>query len=240
MIRRFAPAPFLVLEGPDGVGKTTLRKALFHRFALQGAQPLVFNGNAWTDLASTEVLTRARFLGKVYPEPELIRAFVRDREELGHRFIAPNRGKVPILCDRYLLSDLIYGAMTLGLSAAKLAAAYVQAALPEPDAVLILQAPFECAAERLIARGRAAHVWEEPNLQKRIHAGYHSLGETARLGWGCPIIRLDNIGSPSELTEAAWRAIHSAGVQLPPSQTASGQNATHPDSSSEHPLKSED
>ena len=68
----------IAFEGPDGVGKTTIRRQVFRR--LTAAAQTVFTTwpYSFLDVAAAEVITSARWLGRRYSEPELLRAYARD------------------------------------------------------------------------------------------------------------------------------------------------------------------
>ncbi len=102
-------ALFFAIEGPDGVGKTEQVKLLAER--LDGADRLVLRTREPSDLPAGELIRRA-LTGKVAFGPDAMRLlFAADRADHLAQVVVPalTRG-THVVCDRYDLSNLVYGA----------------------------------------------------------------------------------------------------------------------------------
>src|SRR5262245_41432409 len=99
--------PFIVVEGLDGTGKTTLRKGLFRLFeGLFCITPLaVLTTNFLNAAVSLDLVE-----GKYQPTPEnrdrYLAALTADKQATADRLIAPSLPTRPVIADRWLLSEL--------------------------------------------------------------------------------------------------------------------------------------
>jgi dTMP kinase len=203
---------FLVLEGPEGAGKTTLAAALAQRFRAAGVEPLRVREPGGTPAA--EALREQLLLADRHwtPERELLYN-VTARADLVAQVIAPAlaAGRV-VLSDRFDLSTLAYQAAGRGLPLPMVT--WVNQAATgglKPDLTLVLDVTPEVGAARQLASGKARDRLdrEPPDFHQRVAARY-------RAEQGPGIVHLD-AGLPAvTLADDAWTAVLAARPGLVP------------------------
>ena len=197
---------FLVLEGPEGAGKTTLAAALAERFRAAGQDPLQVREPGGTPAAEAlreELLLAARGWTA---ERELLYN-VTARADLVVRVIAPAlaAGRV-VLSDRYDLSTLAYQGAGRGLPLPMVT--WVNQAATgglRPDLTLVLDVTPEIGAARQVASGKTRdRLDREPvDFHQRVAARY-------RAEQGPGVVHLDATRSPASLADEAWSAVLAA------------------------------
>lgn len=99
---------FIVIDGPDGSGKTTLAKQLVEQLRLNGVQCIYTYEPTHDSLAGIKIrqLMKSGNFEDIYSFADL---FVEDRKEHLATLIMPTleRGEV-VICDRYKYSALAY------------------------------------------------------------------------------------------------------------------------------------
>ena len=202
---------FVVLEGPEGAGKTTLAAALAERFRAAGAPPVQVREPGGTPAAEAlrhELLHADR---SWTAERELL-YFVTARADLVGQIIRPalDAGRV-VLSDRYDLTTMAYQAAGRGLPLPMVT--WVNQAATgglRPDLTIILDLPPEAGAARQLASGKSRdRLDREPiEFHRRVVARYRA--ET-----GPGIVHLDATLPPSALADRAWAAIVAARPATP-------------------------
>jgi len=158
---------FIVFEGPDGSGTTTLANAIAERLHAEGKEVLLTqeptNGEHGQKI-------RASLAGeeKIQPE-EMQKLFCADRAEHVSAVIQPalHEGKI-VVSDRYVPSTLIYGEVA-GVSRELLEK--WNEGFPVPDLTVFALPSFEICWERVKERGNQ-DAFEKEQFQKKIHEGY--------------------------------------------------------------------
>ncbi len=199
------PGFFVVVEGPEGAGKSTLVSALATRLRAEGVEPVVVREPGGTPVA--EALRSAMLEGDhLTPERELLYA-VTARADLVARVIQPalSAGRL-VLSDRYDLSTRAYQGAGRGISPDPLNwvnRAATGGLQPDLTLVLDLQAP--------VGRGRQLSAGKTGDRLDRESEEFHArVVEFYRSAEGEGLIHLDGTEAPEAVLEAAWLALQEA------------------------------
>jgi len=170
----------VVVEGPDGLGKTTLCRDLVQMLQSMGLSCI---GTAEPSQSPIGQLAKARLKTRGFAP--LVEAaidaecFCGDMIHHNAAVIQPGvaRGEI-IICDRYDLSPLVYQ-FAQGLPQMYLL--YKQRALvnlgliQEPDLTLLLTGSVALSVQRLTARNHTADDFETANFLARVHDAYRAV-----------------------------------------------------------------
>ncbi len=190
---------FVVVEGPDGVGKTTLASLLADRFRSAGMDVLEVR-----EPGGTPVAEAAR---NVVLDPKLdatplaeLYLMLAARADLVARVIRPalEAGRV-VVGDRYELSTWAYQVEGRQLPHdAVLAANRLATGGLSPDVTLVLDAPDHVLSNRMTKSGKALDRIER--AAEDVRARIVNAFQTAS---GPGIVHLDADGSPEAVASAA-------------------------------------
>lgn len=194
---------FIVLEGGEGAGKTTLARALAERFRETGRETVLTREPG--DTVAGEKVRELLHL-ELSPWSEVF-AFLVARAQLVTTVIRPalERGDI-VICDRYEASTYAYQGWGRGLDFDELERVNRLATGGlEPDSVLYLDLPPATGLERKHGEADALRTGqEELAFHERVRAGYLFLMEDAPPGrWH----RLDATQAPESVATAAWEAL---------------------------------
>ncbi|HET7602577.1 MAG TPA: dTMP kinase [Gemmatimonadales bacterium] len=194
---------FIVIEGPEGAGKSTLAAALADRLSRAGHDVVPVRepgGTGPAELARQALLDPSSELD---PETELL--FVAAaRAHLVQAVIRPalQAGRT-VVSDRYDLSTMAYQAAGRGLPADMVTAVNRTATRGlTPDLTLVLDVPPGEGRRRQLAVGKGTDRFE------REDAAFHERVRTAyQAASGAGIVHIDATATPQAVLAAAWAAV---------------------------------
>jgi dTMP kinase len=197
---------FLVLEGPEAAGKSTLAQSLARRMRDDGTDPVMVREPGGTPVAEAlrhELLDASR---EWTPAMELL-YLVTARADLVTRIIRPalKAGRT-VVSDRYDLSTIAYqgAGRELSLEFVRQANDAATGGLV-PDLTLVLDLDPDAARARQERAGKGLDRLErEPaEFHQRVAAAY-------RLASGPGVRHIAAGTSPDEVLAAAWRMVFEA------------------------------
>lgn len=165
MRERDLPGTFIVIEGADGAGTTTISEKLaeeldaYYTYEPSGNEI----GEKVDELISSED----------YSPESIALGFAADRMvHLEEEVLERLENGETVVCDRYYHSSLVYQPL-MGLEY-KWVKSLNRAALT-PDLTIILDISANLGMERIDERGRDGNIFEELNFQEKVVANYREL-----------------------------------------------------------------
>ncbi|MGA8795529.1 MAG: dTMP kinase [Candidatus Cybelea sp.] len=194
---------FVVIEGIEGSGKSTLHKGLVERFGVEGRDVVVTREPGGT---ATGDAIRSIFLDRTLTIEPLTEAFLVSAARVQHvaEVIRPALAQDRlVLCDRFTDSTLAYQGYGGGLELASLQRLCDEATGGiQPDLVLLIDLPIEVARARLQERYVLDRVESrDAAFHERVRQGYLELAKSARHRV------LDGTLPRDRLLEDAWNSI---------------------------------
>ncbi len=194
---------FVVLEGPEGTGKSSLIPPLAERFRASGSEPVVVREPGGTPAAEAlrEEVLHAE--GRWSPERELL-YIVTARADLVARVIRPalEAGRV-VLSDRYTLSTLAYQGAGRGLPPDQVQwVVHAATGGLMPDLTVILDVPPEVGLARRHADGKRVDRLDRESL-----AFHHRVAARYLAERGNGIVHVDATRPLEQVEAEVWSAI---------------------------------
>lgn len=197
------PSGFIVLEGVNGGGKSTLQRTLAEHVKKLGHNVLCTREPGGT-LLGTELraIVQEGRTGKISERAELL-LFAADRAEHVDQIIKPAlASRTIVLCDRYFYSTMAFQGYGRGLSM-ELVQHVNEAAVGGclPDVVLLLDIDPAAGIARNKKAGESplADTFEQENLDfhRRIREGFLSIADQSPT----PFVIIDASRKPEEVFE---------------------------------------
>ena len=195
------PGFFLVLDGPDGGGKTTQAARLAEWLRGCGLDVVTCRDPGATELGhrlrailmdrdTVPISMRAEMLLFLASRAQMVEEIIRPALESGH----------VVICDRFLLSTIVYQGYAGGLDPAEVATVGRSAAGGLlPDLTIVLDVPPETARQR-VGSSRDRIEDRPPDYQERVRAGYLEAATPPRRGksrlYPAPITLVDATADP--------------------------------------------
>lgn len=212
MRRRF---PFVAIEGLDGTGKTTLRKGIFRLWSGVGnVTPLCVLGTNHLDVTAAKTLLRGKYSPGSVSLTAYLDAVVADKEATLEQLVRPNLEHRPVICDRWILSDLAFLEARFGLAPLESYTSLQGRISRAPDLTFFLELAPESAVARSSARqGDATRGdWDRIDVQERVLRAYETIVDEADLYPAVgEVVRLDASVQPWRVLHQAWEALTDRG-----------------------------
>ncbi len=199
---------FLVVEGPEGAGKSTLVRGLAERFRAAGADPLLVREPGGTPLAEQVRSLLLDPASAIEPVSELY-LFLAARGDLVAKVIGPAlaAGRM-VLADRFELSTEAYQCGGRGVPRELFQRANTAATGGlRPDLTLVLDLPAELGLARIRQAGQRLDRIEQAGTE------FHErVGVVFRAATGPGVVHLDAQAPPERLLRQGWEAVEAAGL----------------------------
>jgi len=198
-------ANFAVFEGGDGSGTSTQLTLLTGRFAASRPHGPAFFPTVEPSGGPISRLIRSALKNDPPLLPDtMARLFAADR---GEHLYAPGgivercqRGEL-VVCDRYILSSLVYQGIECGETLPR----GLNAPFPAPELLLFFDIDPQIAMERMGSRS-SLEIYERLDFQKKVRERYHALlGEYRDAGVRVEVI--DAAQSVEKVAEEVWSQI---------------------------------
>src|SRR6267143_5028809 len=199
---------FIVVEGPEGAGKSTLTRWLTGQLLADGRRVLTVREPGGTPVAEAARKLALKSKHEIPPAAELF-LFLAARADLIDRVVRPalDDGQV-VLADRYNLSTLAYQVAGRGLPRVEVEAALRLATGGLiPDLTFVLGVPVEVGRER---QRRARK--QQDRLERQDDAFHERVREAYRGASGPGVVHIDATQPKKAVQEAAWREVMTVGA----------------------------
>jgi dTMP kinase len=194
---------FIVVEGPEGAGKSTLTRWLTGQLLAEGRRVLTVRQPGGTPIAEAARKLALKSKHEITPAAELF-LFLAARADLVDRVVRPalDDGQV-VVADRYDLSTLAYQVAGRGLPRVEVEAALRLATGGlVPDLTLVLDVPVAVGRER---QRRAQK--ERDRIEVQDDAFHERVRQAYRTAAGPAIVHIDASQSKHFVQDAAWREV---------------------------------
>ncbi|WP_026568941.1 deoxynucleoside kinase [Sediminibacillus terrae] len=178
--------PFIAVEGPIGVGKTSLAKKLAAHFELHLLKEIVeenpFLGKFYDDIEEWSFQTEMFFLCNRY----------KQLEDIETKYL--NQDK-PVIADYHISKNMIFAKRTLKEKQFdKYAKIYdiLTADMPQPNMMVYLDASLDTLLERIRMRGREVEQNIQPAYLEQLSQDYNDfMDQFEKMNPSIPVIRLN-------------------------------------------------
>lgn len=202
---------FIVVEGPEGAGKSTLVRGLTARLLADGRQVLPVREPGGTPVAEAARKLVLKSRDDIAPAAELF-LMLAARSDLVERLIRPAlaAGQV-VLADRFDLSTRAYQVAGRGLPEPEVLAALTLATGGlTPNLTLVLDVPVD------VGRERQRRARKEQDRFEREDDAFHSrVLDAYRRAMGPGVVHVDATQSKHAVLDAAWGQVTAAAMLSP-------------------------
>ena len=178
--------PFITVEGPIGVGKTSLSKEIAQYYNYHLLKEIVdenpFLGKFYENIDEWSFQTEMFFLCNRY----------KQLSDINNHILA---NQSPVVADYHIFKNLIFAKRTLKASEYdKYEAIYkiLTADMPVPNMVIYLHASIDTLMGRIAKRGREFEKMISREYMEQLAADYHAfIGHFEKMHPEIPVIRLN-------------------------------------------------
>lgn len=164
---------FIVLEGCDGSGKSTIRKFLVSEIKRITGDCFEVGQHSWLDPVAARVIVAVRENRFSGGKPEIFDAYAKDKYLHGEWNVKPGLKKCGVVvADRWLYSDAVYHEALYGIPAEETLRRHYMQGTIRADVVIRVRLDAEEAYRRILSRGRFTKHYERPVDLSKINAAY--------------------------------------------------------------------
>ncbi|MHA6251736.1 deoxynucleoside kinase [Oceanobacillus sp. CAU 1775] len=181
-----AEIPFIAVEGPIGIGKTSLAKKISSHFEFHLLKEIVeenpFLGKFYDDISEWSFQTEMFFLCNRY----------KQLEDIEKEFLTNNK---PVVADYHVMKNMIFANRTLKdnqLDKYEQIFDILTKDMPLPNMVIYLSGGLDTILERIQKRGREIEQNIMPSYLEQLAADYDFfMDEFEKKHPSIPVIRID-------------------------------------------------
>ncbi|KAF0815652.1 Deoxyguanosine kinase [Bacillus sp. ZZV12-4809] len=178
--------PFITVEGPIGVGKTSLAKAIAEKFQYALLKEIVdenpFLGKFYENIEEWSFQTEMFFLCNRY----------KQLVDINNHYLAQNK---PVVADYHIFKNLIFAQRTLNQTEyQKYLKIYdiLTGDMPKPNVIIYLNASLETLLDRIELRGREIEKNISPLYLEQLSLDYETaMNEFEKQHPDIPVIRFN-------------------------------------------------
>ena len=194
--------PFIVLEGCDGAGKTTIREIIKSELESRKIAVVTIGQHSWLHPWNSRLIIQAREQRSQVPPEVLTSAYLSDKYLHGKHNVMKAISTAVVIADRWIYSDAVYHSVLYGTSMRETLEAHFNAGTLIPDLVAYVTIDPEEAYRRILQRGKHTRHYERPADLRRIVNAYEELwNSNLTFLHENQIVRLDNSEKKSGLKE---------------------------------------
>ncbi|GAA0337137.1 deoxynucleoside kinase [Bacillus carboniphilus] len=182
----FSSTPFITVEGPIGVGKTSLAKAISNAFSYHILKEIVdenpFLGKFYENIDEWSFQTEMFFLCNRY----------KQLEDIQSKYLSQNK---PVVSDYHIFKNMIFAMRTLKphqFNKYEEIYKILTHDMPTPNVVVYLHASLETLLHRIQIRGRAIEKNISPLYLEQLTLDYDQFMDEFQIQHPeIPVIRID-------------------------------------------------
>ncbi|MDY0404101.1 deoxynucleoside kinase [Virgibacillus sp. 179-BFC.A HS] len=178
--------PFIAIEGPIGVGKTSLAKKLSAQLQFHLLKEIVeenpFLGKFYDDIAEWSFQTEMFFLCNRF----------KQLEDIDKKYLQQQK---PVIADYHIFKNMIFASRTLSkdkLDKYRRIYAILTEDMPLPNMIIYLHASLDTLLKRIARRGRDIEQNIQPSYLMQLAADYETYMDAfEKMHPEIPVIRID-------------------------------------------------